>query len=288
MVPGGAPSRPMVMALPDCVAINRTGTMSHTVVLPDTHMIVPKLASIEQDTHASYQSSGFLTVDTSKYGIEVYRFRKSYDTYCYPGASGRKSIVLHFLAGYLNGISWLTREDYHVSVPFVIGRNGNIYELFDPDESWAYHLGNGTVGGNETMSRQTIGIELANVGQLKPKEDKLYFVTTKTSGGHTMTVWTPYCLRSETQHFDEVDYRGESFFATYTDPQYEATRRLLAALCDKYAIPKRFLPLTKRYGVFESGTAAANFKGIASHVNYRPSGKWDIGPGFEWAKISLS
>lgn len=70
----------------------------------------------------------------------------------------KTQIVLHYTAGYLKGdIAALTHHDYHVSVPYVIGRNGIIYNLFSPDY-WAYHLGPGAVGGNETGSKRTIAI----------------------------------------------------------------------------------------------------------------------------------
>ena len=29
----------------------------------------------------------------------------------------------------------------------------------------------------------------------------------------------------------------------------------------------------------------ANFRGVTSHVNYRPTGKWDIGPAFDWERL---
>jgi hypothetical protein len=37
--------------------------------------------------------------------------------------------------------------------------------------------------------------------------------------------------------------------------------------------------------VFSSDTEAKEFKGICSHVNFRPSGKWDVGPHFPWLEL---
>jgi hypothetical protein len=64
----------------------------------------------------------------------------------------KKAVVLHFTAGFLWGdIDTLTRENFDVSVSYVVARNGRVYELFSP-EHWSYHLGPGTVGGNEHCS----------------------------------------------------------------------------------------------------------------------------------------
>ena len=64
----------------------------------------------------------------------------------------KDQIVLHYTIGYLPGdIATLSQSNKHLSVPFVIGRNGNIYNLF-PSKYWAYHLGRGAIGGNKTRS----------------------------------------------------------------------------------------------------------------------------------------
>lgn len=53
----------------------------------------------------------------------------------------KERIVLHFTAGYLKGdISKLTEPGNDVSVAYVIGRGGAIYQLWD-DAYWSYHLG---------------------------------------------------------------------------------------------------------------------------------------------------
>ena len=56
-------------------------------------------------------------------------------------------------------------------------------------------------------------------------------------------------------------------------------QRLVRWLCQKYQIAKAVLPPDLR---FETTKAARDFAGIVSHVNYRTSGKWDIGPTFDW------
>ena len=82
-------------------------------------------------------------------------------TYYYPEKTPKERIVLHFTAGNLRGDLITLTGDQHVSVPYVIARNGTIFQLFNP-EHWSYHLGRGSVGGNTAQSKVTIGIELSN------------------------------------------------------------------------------------------------------------------------------
>ena len=56
---------------------------------------------------------------------------------------------------------------------------------------------------------------------------------------------------------------------------------LLRYLTARYKIPRRCLPVAKRFATTED---AATFKGIVSHVNHRATGKTDLGPAFDWAR----
>jgi len=58
---------------------------------------------------------------------------------------------------------------------------------------------------------------------------------------------------------------------------------MLNHFCSKWSIPKTILSESKRYQVFES--EANSYKGICTHVNYRPDGKADVGPAFDWGAI---
>lgn len=195
-------------------------------------------------------------------------------SYYYQEETAKKKILLHFTMGYLKGdIGTLTKQ--HVSVPFVVGRNGIIYNLF-ASKYWSYHLGPGAIGGNTAMSKECIGIEISNIGPLKKIGNNL--VTTYSDQDI-------YCSLAETQYYTQLNtpYRGFEYFATFTAAQYEAIGKLIRFLCAKYNLPKTFIDPAERYKVMtESGFTS--FKGIASHVNCRPD-KVDIGPAFEWDKI---
>ncbi len=195
-------------------------------------------------------------------------------SFYYQEETVKKKIVLHFTMGYLKGdIATLTNQ--HVSVPFVVGRNGIIYNLF-ASKYWSYHLGPGAIGGNTAMSKECIGIEISNIGPLKKVGDNLVTTYSDTD---------IYCSLSETELYTKLNtkYRNFEYFATYTDVQYGAISQLLKFLCAKYNLPKTFLNEPERYAIM-TDTSFKNFVGIASHVNCRPD-KVDIGPAFQWNKI---
>jgi N-acetylmuramoyl-L-alanine amidase len=196
------------------------------------------------------------------------------DSFYYQAIFPKKKIVLHFTMGYLKGdVAMLTTQ--HVSVPFLVGRNGSIYNLF-ASKYWSYHLGSGTSGGNTAMSRECIGIEISNIGPLKKIGNNL--VTTYSNSD-------VYCSLDETQYYVKLDssFRGYEYYAKFTDNQYNSLIKLLKFLCGRYNIPKTFLSPSKRYQTL-SANEFTNFSGIASHINCR-SDKVDIGPAFDWDKL---
>jgi N-acetyl-anhydromuramyl-L-alanine amidase AmpD len=199
------------------------------------------------------------------------------ESFFYKEAPAKERIVVHYTAGYLKGdMAALTRKDNHVSTPFVVARDGTIYNLFS-SRYWSYHLGKGAQGGNEPMSKSGVAIELSNLGYLKPKGNDLvtYF------GDKDV-----YCSLDEKQFYTKIGspFRGYTYFASFTDAQYKSLAKLLRYLTATYKIPPTFLPEAQRYDVYP---AVAQFRGITTHVNYQPQsyGKWDIGPAFDWSRV---
>lgn len=200
------------------------------------------------------------------------------ESYFYKDVFPKKRIVVHYTAGYLKGdIAALTTRDRHVSVPFVVARDGTVYNLWS-SRFWSYHLGKGAAGGNTEMSRSSVAIELSNLGYLRQKGDTLL-----TYSGD------PYCTLDEKEFYRKLDrpFRGYSYFATHTDVQYRSLGVLLRYLTKTYDIPAEFLPEPQRYEVYPG---VDKFRGITTHVNYQPEsyGKWDIGPAFDWARVIAS
>ncbi|RYF46045.1 MAG: hypothetical protein EOO39_50325, partial [Cytophagaceae bacterium] len=86
----------------------------------------------------------------------------------------KERIVLHFTAGTIGGdMSMLTRQDYHVSVPFVIARDGTIYQLYS-SKFWSGNLGGDAIGNaGNAQDKCTIGIEISNYGYLAERNGNL-------------------------------------------------------------------------------------------------------------------
>ncbi|GAA4276757.1 N-acetylmuramoyl-L-alanine amidase [Aquimarina mytili] len=199
-------------------------------------------------------------------------------SFYYQEKNSKTQIVLHYTAGYIKGdVAALSRPNNHVSTPFIIARNGHILNLWS-SAFWSYHLGSGAIGGNTSGSKRTIAIELSNIGFLKRIDNKLVTVYSDTD---------VYCDIREKQFYTKLEspYRGEVYYAKFTRRQYHSLQLLLRYLTTEYDIPATFLPEDKRYGVVAE-EELVNFRGITSHVNYRSSGKWDIGPAFDWDRIS--
>lgn len=197
---------------------------------------------------------------------------EGHDSYFYPEKFPKKQIMLHFTEGHLRGdFNALTKKDNHVSVPFVVARDGTVYTLFS-SEFWSYHVGKNNLGGNGDLSKAAIGIEISNYGPLK------------LSGDNLLTPYDDvYCSINDTTMYVKLDkkFRDSQYYATYTDVQYDALIVTLRYLTAKFGIARQFLPEDIRYTTTAKALA---FNGIISHVNYRED-KCDIGPAFDWAKV---
>lgn len=195
----------------------------------------------------------------------------------YPEVVEKDLVVLHFTAGQnARGAfnSWMNNPE-HVATAYIVDSDGTIYELFDPCY-WAYHLG---VKGTGIHDRRSVGIEIANVGPLKP-----------SPGDPNCLNWWPnnwgtlWCQMGEAVRYVRATYRGIDYFATFPDPQVEAVSRLVVDLCERFGIRKTIPPRTRReecdLDYFRS------YMGVAAHQNFRKD-KWDVGPAFDWNRLGL-
>lgn len=222
-------------------------------------------------------------------GCEIHHIRPNFDNYYYKEETKKKKIVLHYTVGSIRGdLASLTKKGNHMSVSYVVARNGIIYEIFDP-KYWSYHLGRGSIGGNAVGSKESIGIELSNFGPLNLVGDNLETIYsqleyTNSNGVLTKSPKDIYCQKSNIGLYDVVPggLRGYEYFASYTDKQVNSTKVLVEYLCNKFNIPKQLIPESNRYDVFSSSNESREYAGICSHINFRKSGKWDVGPNFPW------
>jgi N-acetyl-anhydromuramyl-L-alanine amidase AmpD len=240
-------------------------------------MVLAKDLVLKEKRDLDWHRANERIIEGEYLSIPVLKFHDNeHSGFYYASRTQKTGVCLHYTEGYLGGdLSFLSRHNYRVSVPFLIARGGQIIQLWNPD-FWSYHLGQSAIGGNERGSRALIPIEISSVGHLSK------------SGNRIFTYWgAEYCKASDTQYYEDlgVSYRGERYFATFSDEQYKALDTLLDALCSEYNIPRIYLDESKRYIPFESSAAAKSFKGISTHVNYRPTGKRDVGPAFDWSRI---
>ncbi len=209
--------------------------------------------------------------------VQGYFYTPAANRFYYAEAQPKKRIVLHFTAGNLAGdMNQLTIQDYHVSVPFVIARDGKIYQLFY-SKYWSHHLGLKSGNPSKIYDRQSIGIEISNYGWLKSRDGQLE-TAYSLEGSNPLDV---YCGLGDTEAYLQLDrkYRDHEYYASFTPAQLESTIALIRYLTALYSIPRVLLPEDERYLFSKTNW---DFEGIVSHVNFRETGKWDIGPAFDW------
>ena len=163
-----------------------------------------------------------------------------------------------------------------MATSYLVDPDGSIYELFDPAH-WAFHLG--IKGSNGRHDKRSIGIEIANVGPLKPAHNN----------PERLNWWpkdwgTRWCGRDESSKYVEAPYRGIDFFAAVPDAQLNMVAGLVLYLCERFDIPKRIPPSARRTECNLSHFS--KFKGVAAHQNFRKD-KWDVGPAFDWARLGF-
>ena len=195
-----------------------------------------------------------------------------------PNIVEKDLIVLHFTAGQSAKSAFITwaQNPIRVATSYLVDPDGSIYELFDPAQ-WAFHLG--IKGTNGRHDKRSIGVEIANVGPLKPAPNN----------ANQLNWWpndwgTRWCRRDEVSKYTEASYRGIDFFATFPNDQIDATGALVRHLCERFNIPKK-IPGGLRRTAFEL-PHFSKFKGVASHQNFRKD-KWDVGPAFDWDRLGM-
>lgn len=171
-------------------------------------------------------------------------------------------IFLHHTAG-LNVksiIEWWNSKPDHIATPYLIDRDGSIYELFDP-HYWSYALG---VKGGTSMEKASIHIELVSLGQL-------YKLGTEYRGIGKKLVDPSevYTLPS--------DFRGSRYYHRYTDEQIASLEWLLKKLMKDFGIKKQPENLLAGFWDYREPFKEAFTEGIWSHTSVRKD-KSDIHP----------
>lgn len=195
----------------------------------------------------------------------------------YPEVVEKDLVVLHFTSGQSSQSAfdtWMNNPE-HVATAYIVDPDGTVYEIFDPSY-WAFHLG---VKGTSVHDRRSVGIEIANVGPLKPPP----------ADPNRLNWWpkdwgTPWCHLDEADRYVRSTYRGITYYASFPHPQVEAVSRLVAHVCERFGIPKTIPPRSRR-GECDLAYFSPR-KGVVAHQNFRQD-KWDIGPAFDWDRLGF-
>jgi N-acetyl-anhydromuramyl-L-alanine amidase AmpD len=190
-------------------------------------------------------------------------------------------IVLHYTAGASAQSvynAWLGQGSGSIGTSYVVDLDGTIHEFFPPGK-WAYHLGMKERNPGHYHDRRSIGIEMVNVGPLRPGAERV----------DQLNWWpqdytTPWCTLDQQDKYTRAVFRGCRYFATFPQAQVDAVKGLVEHLCREYGIPKTLAPRAKRDAY--DPQFFCRFQGIASHQNFRPD-KLDIGPAWDWSRLGI-
>ena len=190
-----------------------------------------------------------------KYLDDKEYFQEEYD---------KTQIVLHHTESstWLSAWSWWNSQEGHIGTAYIIDKDGTIIECFNP-KHWAYHTGTG-----KAYDRHSIGIELVNEGKLKCKDANLN--EEKFTWGNNY-IYKYDIGNRPLKLFSK--WRGEKYFANYTNEQLKSLYELTLHLCNIYKIPK----VTAASGIYNEKYSL--LEGIVTHANIKES-KTDLNPSF--------
>lgn len=214
-------------------------------------------------------------------------------------ATQKVQVVLHHTASGDNiasDIQWWERNSNHVATPFIVGRRGEIFQLFSTDY-WAYHLGitsellvqyNAGSVTNQMLNENSIGIEIDSWGGLVASGGYWYPAISPTVAN---TKATPIPIK------DVIEYKGPQYpkgfhgyyaFERYTPEQINAVKTIITALSNKWTEIKKNLGYVNdiyssdnvnMWGTYDIATnkwsavhdAYIQKPGVWTHVSYIPS-----------------
>lgn len=194
-------------------------------------------------------------------------------------------IVLHHTVGGSAASTfdyWNRQDERRVATPYLVDRDGTIYETFDP-ACWAYHLGlKGADAAGGRHERRSIGIELASEGALLEHRGNLYcfdVVSGRTLKRQGEAVKLP------------APWRGRQWFDAYEPAQLEAATQLVEMLLQRFpSIPRRTVrdhSLGPNWPGTNEGLLAdrLSFRGVLGHADLRAD-KTDPHPLFPWSELA--
>lgn len=175
----------------------------------------------------------------------------------------KKYIFLHHTAGASaqSAIEWWNSKPDHIATPFIIERDGTIYQNFDPS-LWSYALG---VKGGTFIEKAAIHIEIVSYGGLVKVGDD-YFTSASNSKTHINPIEVVPMV---------TKYRGYDYFQDYTDAQVASVLQLVPYLLQLFPSIKMQASI-KDFWVLRDKPLSLT-PGLWSHTSVRPD-KSDIIP----------
>jgi len=182
------------------------------------------------------------------------------ETEYYPVKYKKEQIYLHHTVSStaMSALNWWEQDGVHVATAYVIDKDGTIYEAYNP-KYWSYHLGLRGTGGK--IDKKSVGIEIVNEGWLTKKNNVYYWFDGVA------------IYRDEVFELDN-EWRGQKYFAAYTEEQVRAAAILTKFLAYNLNIPFKFVG-----NLDYDKNLAYDFSGILSHCNVRTD-KTDVSPAF--------
>ncbi|NCB03107.1 MAG: N-acetylmuramoyl-L-alanine amidase [Spirochaetia bacterium] len=132
----------------------------------------------------------------------------------------KTGIVIHGTGGGTVQGAVSTFKGNGVSVPYIIDRDGQVYQLYD-EAFDHFHAG----ANFRELSRCTIGIELVNWNHLIMKDNWFYN-------------WVGKQIPDKEVFVSPRAWRGYSGFHRITEEQHKSLNDLLKILCEKHKITK--------------------------------------------------
>ena len=201
--------------------------------------------------------------------VKKYLTKGQYLTDVFP----KKHIVIHHTSGssMAGAWNWWNQTPERVGTPFIIDRDGIIYETFDP-KMWAAHMG--LKGSLYNLEKSSIGIELVAMGGLRKLAGKIGYFFLPLFPSLTSAKLVP---ESEVLNLSKSPYRGFEAFQRYTDEQ-------IIGLCQLIGMLKSLFPMIKLENFdpkilneFNPEAVIKEGKGLISHSTVRQD-KSDTAP----------
>lgn len=234
------------------------------------------------------ETSGFVSTDLSEQPKIKQRHLKGSGNY-FKGPTKKNCVFLHFTAGWDNPYNtitdWQNDKRGAVATQFVIGGlnaqtladqyDGEIVECLPDYGSWGWHL---TIGNN-TTARNSIGIEICNVGPLK-----------RSTNDYLM--WAGRKVHPSTVVDLKREWRGYRYFQNITNDQLTSLSFLLAKISKDTGIDlrkglKERLNKMDKFKAFDfdPNIRDNNPEGLYVHTNVSGPNKWGGYEKWDWAPL---